>query len=263
MRITPVLGLLVLAVTAAALTGCGSGGEEPSGPAATPMGHTYISTEVIGGAIPGGGPMTLTFAEGRVSANSGCNTASGAVDLSEQVLHPTAPLAATMMACPGERGDADAWQIGFLESDPRWRLDGDRLILTGETVTVHLTDKKVLTPDKPLLGTTWVVTTLISQEAQVRSTTLDEVGPHLTIGEGGTVTGMAGCNQLSGTAGIGPGDAVNFAVATTKMMCAPEVMEVENDVLRALDGTTTATVDADQLTLRNENGYGLILHARQ
>ncbi len=252
--------LCVLAAVAA--TACSSSDSgDTTDDTATPMGHTYVSTEVDGDTIPGGGPMTLTFADGRISANSGCNTSSGTVDLSDHILR-TSPLAGTLMACAGGRERADTWQNSFLESAPRWRVDGDRLTLTGETVTVHLTDKKVVDPDRPLLGTTWIVTTMLTPEGQVRSTVLDEVSPNLTIGEGGTVAGMAGCNRITGTAGVGPGDAVNFAVATTRMMCAPEVMEVEQNVLRALDGRTTASIDADQLTLRNDNGYGLVLRAQ-
>ncbi|MFD4430178.1 META domain-containing protein [Nocardia sp. NPDC058497] len=256
------LRLAALCVLATA-TGTACSSDSPKAPddTATPMGHTYISTEVEGDPIPGGGPMTLTFADGRVSANSGCNTSTGAVDLSNQVLH-TESLASTLMACTDDRVTADRWQNSLLESDPTWRLDGDKLTLTGEAVTVHLTDKEILIPDKPLTGTTWVVTTLITEQGQVRSTTLDKVNATLTIGEGGTVNGMAGCNRMTGTAGVGPGDAVNFAVATTKMMCPPDVMEIESHVLRALDGRTTATIDGDSLTLRNDNGTGLILHAQ-
>ncbi|MFD4457997.1 META domain-containing protein [Nocardia sp. NPDC058480] len=261
MRISPRPLAVLLALVGTAVAGCGSPDKEPADDTATPMGHTYISTEVVGDKIPGGGPMTLTFSDGRISANSGCNAAGGTVDLSNHVLH-TSPLASTLMACPGEREGVDAWQNNFLESDPTWRLDGDRLTLTGQSVTIHLTDKKIVSPDKPLTGTAWVVTTMLTPDAQIRSATLDQVSPNLTIGEGGTVSGTAGCNRITGTAGVGPGDAVTFAVATTKMMCPPEVMEVEQNVLRALDGRTTATIDADTLTLRNDNGYGLILHAR-
>ncbi|WP_446222921.1 META domain-containing protein [Nocardia sp. IBHARD005] len=261
MRISPRPLAVLLALAGMVVAGCGSPDKEPVDDSATPMGHTYISTEVVGDKIPGGGPMTLTFTDGRIAANSGCNSAGGTVDLSNNVVH-TSPLASTLMACPGEREGVDAWQNNFLESDPTWRLDGDRLTLTGQSVTVHLTDKKIVSPDKPLTGTAWVVTTMITPDAQIRSTTLDQVSPNLGIGEGGTVSGTAGCNRITGTAGVGPGDAVTFAVATTKMMCPPEVMEVEQNVLRALDGRTTATIDADTLTLRNDNGYGLILHAQ-
>ncbi|MFE3544593.1 META domain-containing protein [Nocardia sp. NPDC059177] len=255
------LAALCVLATAAA-TACSSADSgDTSENTATPMGHTYISTEVDGDTIPGGGPMTLTFADGRISANSGCNTASGTVDLTDHILK-TSQLAGTLMGCAGDKGRADGWQSSFLESGPRWRIDGDDLVLTGETVTVHLTDKKVVSPDKPLTGTTWIVTTMLTPQGQIRSTVLDEVSPNLTIGAGGTVSGTAGCNRITGTAGVGPGDAVNFAVATTRMMCAPEVMEVEQNVLQALDGRTTATVDADELTLRNDNGYGLVLRAQ-
>lgn len=261
MRITPTRLVTVLALTGAVVAGCGSADDEPADAKASPMGHTYISTEVNGGNIPGGGPMTLTFADGRISANSGCNTSSGPVDLSTRTLGVD-KLTSTLMACPDGRGGADAWQNSFLESGPTWRLDGERLTLTGKTITVQLTDKQVLTPDEPLTETKWVVTTLLTPDAQIRSTVLDEVDPTLTIGEDGTVTGTAGCNRITGTADLGPDDSVTFAVATTEMMCEPDVMEVEQHVLRALDGHATATIDADTLTLRNDNGSGLIMHAQ-
>ncbi|MFC4373670.1 META domain-containing protein [Nocardia halotolerans] len=260
MRITPSRLVVLLALAGTVVAGCGSADDdEPPQDTAMPMGHTYISTEVEGGAIPGGGPMTLTFADGRISAHSGCNTASGPVDLSEHTLRVD-KLTSTLMACTDGRGEADAWQNSFLEADPRWHLDGPTLTLTGDNITVRLTDKEIVHPDKPLTGTEWVVTALLTPDAQVRSTVLDEVAPNLTITEDGRVSGHAGCNRLTGTAELGPGESVTFAVATTKVMCAPDVMDVEQQVLRALDGHTTATVDADTLTLRNDNGHGLVLH---
>ncbi|MFD3508327.1 META domain-containing protein [Nocardia sp. NPDC058666] len=260
MRIT-VRRLAALAVLTAAVAGCGSAEKEPADEAATPMGHTYISTEVEGGSIPGGGPLTLTFADGRISANSGCNTSSGTVDLSDRILR-TSALASTLMGCPGEGAKADGWQNTFLESAPGWRLDGGKLTLTGAGTTVYLTDKKIASPDKPLIGTTWAAGTMLTPDAQVRSTALDEAAPTLLISDGGAVSGNAGCNRMTGTAAV-DGATVTFAVATTRMMCPPDVMDVEQHVLRALDGKTTATIDADTLTLRNDNGFGLILHAQQ
>ncbi|MGM7643616.1 META domain-containing protein [Nocardia sp. JW2] len=256
------LRLAALCVLAVAAGACSSGDSGDAPPKPTPMGHTYLSTRVEGGAIPGGGPMTLTFDNGRITANSGCNTSSGTVDLSDNVLR-TSRLAGTLMGCPGERGQADAWQNSFLEASPTWRLDGDDLTLTGKDVTVHLTDKKIVTPDKPLTGTNWIATTLLTPDAKVRSAALDEARPTLVITADGQVSGTTGCNRLTGTAQLGPGDEVNFEVATTKMMCPPEVMEVERHVLDVLDGHTEATIDADTLTLRNADGTGLELRAQQ
>ncbi|MGW5318586.1 META domain-containing protein [Nocardia thailandica] len=252
---------VLLALAAATATACGSSGDEPADDdTATPMGHTYISTAVDGTPIPGGGPLTLTFADSRISADAGCNKAGGTVDLADHVLR-VGELASTLMGCPGDRGQADSWQDTFLRSGPTWALDGDELTLTGAGSTVRLLDKKVATPDKPLTGTTWTVRTLLTPSAQVSSVTIEETKPNLTIDAMGNLTGFAGCNRMTGTAAVGPGDNVSFAVATTRMLCAPEVMEVENDVLKALDGKTTATIDADTLTLRNDNGYGLVLRA--
>ncbi|WP_043653401.1 META domain-containing protein [Nocardia thailandica] len=250
----------LLALAAATAAACGSSGDDAGAGTATPMGHTYVSTAVEGTPIPGGGPMTLAFADGRLTADSGCNKATGTVDLADHVLRVEG-MASTLMGCPGERGQADGWQDTFLKSSPTWRLDGDALTLTGAGSTVRLLDKKVATPDAPLTGTAWTVRSLLTPSGQVSSATIEEVRPNLTIDAMGNLTGFAGCNRMTGTAAVGPGENVSFAVATTRMMCAPEVMEVEADVLKALDGRTNATVDADTLTLRNDNGYGLVLRA--
>ncbi|MEU1980494.1 META domain-containing protein [Nocardia sp. NPDC019395] len=259
LRFGAALSLILLASTA-----CGNDGDSAAPEsAATPMGTTYLSTEVTGTPIPGGGPLTLSFADGRVTADAGCNTHSGAVDLRDHVLHVSG-LASTLAACPGERGESDAWVGELLRGDPTWELDRDRLTLIGKKSTVVLTDKKVVQPDRPIRGTEWVVTGLLTPQARVQSRTIEEVRPTLTISEDDRLTGFAGCNRLTGRAvvtGTPAGADIAFTAATTRMMCAPEVMEVEQAVLAALDGTAQATVDADTLTLRNPNGHGLTLRA--
>jgi len=246
--------MLVAAGLAAA---CSS---QAGGPGPTPMGHTYVSTKVQGSTIPGGGPLTLTFANGRVSANAGCNTSSGTVTFDGTVLRVSA-MATTMMACPGDRSAADAWQTGLLQNDPAWRLSGDTLTLTGTNIVVTLIDKKLAQPDLPLTGTPWVVNTLLRPNAQVRSQALDEVRPTLTIAPDGQVSGLAGCNRMTGRADIS-GTEVTFHIGTTRMMCAPEVMDIEGQVLEALHGNTEFSIDSGTLTIRNAgNNTGLVLNA--
>ncbi|WP_225727443.1 MULTISPECIES: META domain-containing protein [unclassified Nocardia] len=251
----------VVLLALCALTACSRGGSGSANPEPTPMGRTFVSTGVDGTPIPGGGPLTVTFKDGRISASAGCNTHSGAVALDDHKVHVTG-LASTLMACPGDRDGADEWLSGLLNSHPSWRLDNATLVLKTDNRTITLLDKKVAAPDKPLQGTTWIVTALITPDALIRSQAIDEVKPTLTIGQDGAVSGTAGCNRLIGHADISGSD-ITFQVGTTKMMCSPEVMEVERDVLKALDGKTSATVDADELTLRNTNGNGLTLQAEQ
>lgn len=258
LRIGAALSLLLLAATA-----CSDNEPTPTAPEPTPMGHTYISTEVTGTPIPGGGPLTLTFADGRISAEAGCNTHSGAVDLRDHVLY-VSDLASTLVGCPGERAGSDAWIDDLLRTDPTWQLDQERLTLTAKGSTVVLTDKKTLQPDRPIRGTEWVVTSLLTPDARISSQTIDQIRPALTVADDDSLTGFAGCNRMTGRAvvtGTPAGADIAFTAATTRMMCGPEVMEVERAVLAALDGSAQATVDADTLTLRNPNGHGLILRA--
>ncbi|WP_067545057.1 META domain-containing protein [Nocardia crassostreae] len=259
MSATRVCGVL-LAVTLAA-AGCSSGSDDTDPqPEATPMGKDYVSTKVEGLPIPGGGPLNLGFEDSRVHASAGCNSASGPVSLTGNVLE-TDQLAMTLMGCPDETAGADGWMTGLLESKPTWKLDGPNLTISGNGSTVTLLDRKVAHPDKPLTGTTWIVTALVSADAVTRSVTLDEVRPTLTIAQDGAVSGSAGFNQMIGTAEIAGTD-VTFKIGTTKMLCAPEVMEVEQQVLAALDGKTTVTIDSDKLSIRNPaNNTGLDLNA--
>lgn len=255
-----VWGGFVLALTAVVAAGCSSGGDTDEKPGPTPMGRSFVSTKVEGLPIPGGGPLNLSFAEQRITSNAGCNTATGPVNLEGHVL-TVDQLATTLMGCPDERGQADGWQQGLLESKPSWKLDGDTLTLSGNGSTVTLLDKKIVHPDKPLVGTNWIVTAIITNDAEVRSQTLDEVKPSLLIAPDGAVSGSAGCNRMMGSAQIAGSD-VTFQIGTTRMACDPQVMEVEQQVLTALDGKTTATIDSDTLTLRNAgNGTGLKLRA--
>ncbi|MEU4340791.1 META domain-containing protein [Nocardia sp. NPDC023852] len=254
-RLGPAVLLALGAVAACASGSPGKSSDEPS-----PIGRTFLSTGIEGTPIPGGGPLTVSFTDGRISADAGCNKYTGAVTLDDHIMRVSG-LASTLMACGGGRHGADEWLSGLLNSDPSWRLDDAKLTLHSDDRTVTMIDKKVARPDKPVRGTPWLVTALITPDAQIRSQTIDETKPALTIAEDGGVSGGAGCNRMTGSADVS-GSEITFRIATTKMLCTPEVMEVEQAVLKALDGKTTATVDADTLTLRNENGSGLMLHAQ-
>ncbi|MGW4093061.1 META domain-containing protein [Nocardia sp. NPDC004750] len=243
-----------------AITGCSSGEPKRGADEPTPAGRTFLSTDVQGTPIPGGGPLTLGFTDSRIAADAGCNKFTGAVSFDDHVLHVSG-LATTLMACEDDRHGADEWLSGLLNSEPGWRLDDTRLTLHSPDRTVTLLDKKIARPDKPLEGTQWLVTALITDNSQVRSRALDEAQPTLVIAEDDGVSGNAGCNRMTGSAEVS-GTRITFRIATTKMMCSPEVMEVEQAVLKALDGKATATVDADTLTVRNDNGAGLVLHAQ-
>src|SRR5690606_21534072 len=109
-------------------------------------------------------------------------------------------------------------------------------------------------PDRPLRGTTWAVTEVLGTDEA-----LDPVAAqaHLLIAEYGAVSGSAGCNNLIGTATVRDETAttatIDFRVGTTRMMCEPERMAVENAVLSVLIENTEAAISGDRLTLSRKS----------
>ncbi|SEK21152.1 META domain-containing protein [Rhodococcus maanshanensis] len=259
MRLRRVAGLALLA--AAFLTAC-SAESTPTPSGADLQGRTFVSTEVEGAPIPGGGPLTVEFVgQDRISMTAGCNRGNSTVDLSDGTV-VTGPIATTMMACVGDTAGADEWMTSLFEADPAWTLDGDTLRLTTSDTSVTLVDKKIANPDRPITGTTWVVDQLISPTAVTTSVALETAAPTLLIGDDGSVSGSTGCNRMTGTAQVA-GDKVTFGpLATTMMACEPDVAEVERAVLGVLNGETTFTVDADRARVMQADGDGLGLRAR-
>ncbi len=249
--------LLLLALTGLMTIGCvGTGSAENP----TPDGREFVSVSVTGEPIPGGGPMTLGFADGQISAFAGCNRGSGAVDLADGRLR-AGELAMTMMACPPPRGEADGWLSRFLAAGPAWTLAGDDLTVSTDTTTVTLRDRKVVHPDRPLVGTTWRVDTLVSEQSATTSVALEQARPTLTITTEQTVTGWTGCNTFYGRAEVDE-QTVTFApVNTGGPACPGEVGDIERAIVRVLDGPVETSIDADRLTLTGAGGNGLVLSA--
>ncbi|UYP17674.1 META domain-containing protein [Rhodococcus sp. Z13] len=257
-----VLALASLAVVASA---CSSdSGTADSGSADDLTGRTFVSTSVTGTQIPGDGPLVVEFPEsGRISATAGCNRFVGGVELTDGKLK--APeLASTLMACEPAREGADAWLTGLFDAEPRWSLDGNTFTLTHDDVTVALEDEKVLDPDRPITGTDWVVTSLRTTDAVVRSVSLENAAPTLRLAEDGTVSGTTGCTDFTGSAEVGD-DVVMFEPLTLDggPCTDPDRLEIEAHVLSVLTGETTYTIDGSSMTLTGPNGTeGLEFTAR-
>ncbi|QHN26638.1 META domain-containing protein [Gordonia pseudamarae] len=102
------------------------------------VGKRFTSTSVDGAAIPGDGPLVITFPEeGRVSLTAGCNQHIGTVTVDPTRL-TFGTLASTQMACPPPRDGADAWLADFTDKPLTWSLDGPELTLKDGPRTVVL-----------------------------------------------------------------------------------------------------------------------------
>jgi heat shock protein HslJ len=143
-RLTAFLLLLALALSA-----CGDdddGGDVDTGDAAATEvtmadldGRAFESTSITGHDLVENSTVSLTFAEGRISANAGCNTQNGDVEITDGRLTLTSELASTMMGCEEALMDQDQWLAGFLGGEPEIALDGDTLTLTAGDESMELT----------------------------------------------------------------------------------------------------------------------------
>jgi heat shock protein HslJ len=235
---------------------------DESGGTGNLWGRTFLSTTITENGqdrplVPGT-RLRLTFLDGDVRAHAGCNhlTARASVDGERLIVED---FATTRMACDAPREEQDAWLAGFLGAGPRWRLDGDDLVLsTGET-EIRLVDRKAADPDRPLQGTRWVVDSIIDNQSATSVPAGAEAW--LTLGDNDRVEGFTGCNTFGGKA-VGRGGRITFSeIFSTKMACEGDPGRLESAVLAVLDGEVRAQVEADRLTLTRPDGRGLRLRA--
>jgi len=241
---------IVLLLSACARFGGGEGSDL--------AGRTFLATEVTGHTLVPGTQLQLSFPErGKLAANAGCNQMSGAVSFDGDRLKVT-EMGSTAMGCDEARHDQDAWLAEFLGTGPKFALNGEQLVLTGERETITFVDRKVAQPDQPLQGPRWVVESLL--DGQTASSVPAGTQAFLHFSED-TVTGDAGCNEVSGTAVQRPNTIVFANLVTTDRACPGDRGALEAAVLATISGEVTMKIDSDRLELRNANGKGLQLRA--
>jgi len=256
-----VLPLLTLA--ALVFAACGSDDSDPAAgdpdndtlpPAGFDLdGTEYRSTAVEGHELVDGTTISLSFDDGSLSANAGCNTLFGAYSVDDGVLVVDA-LAQTEMGCEPALMDQDQWLAGVLAAGPAIGVDGDTLTLTtGDGTTLTMLDREIADPDRPVEGTRWVVTGIVSNDAvssvPIDPSTGEPVVASMTIDDG-RVALEAGCNTGGGPVEVGDSVLTFDAIALTRKMCPPPLMDVEDAVTAALQGEVAYEVEADRLSLR-------------
>lgn len=258
MRRFPILAA-VLAATVA-LAACGGTPAAPSAsadasadPPAGLEGRTFLSAASTGRVLVAGSQVRITFQGGSVSISAGCNSMSGAYRVVDGRLQID-QMAMTEMGCAEPLMAQDAWIAAFV-AGAGIGLDGDTLTLGKGGDTLTLVDRVVADPDRPLLGTRWVVDGIVSGGAV--GSLPQGVTAALTFSDG-RVDVEAGCNRGTGGVEIGPA-AIRFGpIALTKMACAGPAMQVESAVTTVLSSEVAYAIEADTLMLE-AGGRGLVL----
>jgi heat shock protein HslJ len=101
-------------------------------------------------------------------------------------------------------------------------------------------------------GPTWLAETIKGGGV------VDSLQSTVVFASGGRVTGTGGCNRLFATANIA-GDTLMFGgVGTTRMACAPALMDQEQKFLGALAATRTFRFEGPYLKFYDGNGAELV-----
>lgn len=264
---TPRAGRLLLVGTFLLVAACsgGAGGGAPTpGPSGSPPdgtgargldGRTFLSTGIEGFILVAGNRVRIAFQDGRVSASGGCNSMSGpyALDGGRLIVRG---LATTEMACDPPLMAQDTWLADLLDG-ATVALDGDVLTLAKGGVVLTLEDREVADPDRPLIGTRWVLDGLVSGDAV--SSIPAGVTAALTFSDG-RVDVEAGCNQGGGPVEVTDASLAFGSIGLTKTACEPPAMAVEAAVIAVLSGGVAYAIEAGTLTLA-AGGAGLILRA--
>ncbi len=275
MRSLPLVGIFL--ATAMIVGACSTGGAASPAPSASPAastapsastgggstrtdadlaGRVFIVTGATGHDLVAKAGITLSFDAGRLGLSAGCNQMSGGYTIKDGTLD-IGSMISTEMACEAPLMAQDQWISAFLPG-AAITLDGDTLTLSKDGVTLTATDRTVAKPDLPLEGTTWIVESLVANQAV---SSMPQGVTATLVFTGGKVAVDTGCNKGNGAAAIAE-TAITFGpIATTKMACVGPAGEVEQQVLAVLAGDAAWTIDADSLQLRGAAG-GLDLRAR-
>lgn len=255
--------LLSLAVVGFLVAACGAG---PAGSSVDPpdrgadsgnlAGRTFLSMRIEGRDLVPGSRVRLSFDVGRIGAQAGCNSMGGSVAIVDGRL-VLDDLATTEMACDPALMDQDTWLAGFLDG-AAVTLIGDTLALGNDGVTLTLVDREVADPDRPLVGTRWIVDGLVAGQAV--SSVPAGVVASLVFSADGRVAVEAGCNSGGAPVEIAAATMTFGPLVLTEMACEGSAMEVERVVTAVLAGTVAYLVEADVLTL-DHGDSGLILRA--
>jgi heat shock protein HslJ len=273
--------LILAAIVGLLVACCGAfvGGAPPPSPSATPAattarsamppassgaalvsdpallaGRTFLSTTIAGRDLVAGSQARLTFGS-TLGASAGCNSMSGPFTIADGTLG-VARMTTTEMACDAPLMDQDLWLARFLDG-AAISFDGTTLTLTADGTTLTLVDEQVANPDRPLEGTTWVVESLVRDQAVSNVPT--GLAATLAFADGRVEAGT-GCNRGGGSATVADGAITFGPLALTRMACPQPAMDLEGFVVGVLQGEVAYTIDGDVLHLLGAGG-GLDLHA--
>nr|WP_055533045.1 META domain-containing protein [Streptomyces graminilatus] len=254
--------------TVGAGTGTGKGSGTSDGTRVTGVHWAIDDLTVDGKKSPApAGAFLRIDKNGKVSGNYGCNTfgSTAKIDGNSIDLGRTQ---STDMGCLGDRMTFEknlskALADGALiaKAQPGVKGENGLTLTTRSGDIIHLSEAK----DRALYDTKWTVTALgfTQEESEGDTDSGSAVGAPLPSGaqaylvfdkEKGTVSGKAGCNNVSAEATVSDGTITFGSPSTTRRMCDGSLMETEKAFLKIFDSKVKYEINQGSLSLTSANG---------
>lgn len=210
-----------------------------------------------------GTEISLNFGtDGKVNGNASCNTYNGAFEATDETLK-VGPLATTRRACPTPEGVMAQEQqyLTALQNAATYEISNNSLTIRDASGATQV----VATKSEPasLSGTVWSVVNYNNGKEAVVSI-LADTKITLDFGTDGTVSGVSGCNNYTGTFESTDTTLKVGALASTLKLCTePEgVMDQETQYLAALQNSATYDITNNTLTIRDASGAMQVVATR-
>ena len=222
-------------------------------------GLTFLFQSAEGFTPVEGTTVRLSFDDTSISI-SGCNSQSGSYSVCDGRLC-VSELSRTEIGCEPAIDAQDTWLSNFFLASPRVTQSSARLTLETPDATLSFLDREVADPDRPLVGRTWRVDTIIRGNGASAGASSVSSSPTIEFRPSGDRTGLlgdyhvfTGCNTGDGTYRASNGSITLFGAAYTEAGCEPPNEMVEDHVIDVLAaGTVTYQIEARRLTISRED----------
>lgn len=209
-------------------------------------GHSFVLESVDGFELVEGSSVTLSFNNGSLGLNAGCNSMSGPYSKCDGSLCVN-DVQSTAIGCNAELHAQDERFREFLTSKPKFIYAPPRLTLSDSGTTFEFLDREVADPDRPLTERTWTFTTMSQGEAARNAPLVNPAT--IQFNDDGTFFGYNSCNALTG-AYVADASTLTFSdVVTDDAFCEDDLdfQSFFGSFLNA--GTCTYEIDANVLVL--------------
>lgn len=206
-----------------------------------------------------GTTVRLSFDATSLNISGGCNSLFGTYSLCDGRIC-VADLGTTDIGCEPALHEQDTWLGDFFGASPLVAQSGARLTLEGTGATLSFLDREVADPDRPLVGPTWRVDTLIQGNGPTAGASSVAITPTLQFKADGAYDVFTGCHTGSGTYTVAGASITLSGAAYTEEGClAPNEMVNDHIVEVLAEGTVAYEIEARRLTITREDvGLGAI-----